>query len=125
MVGATSSVGAGSFGLVVVGNPSPSLSIGSVLTLAPASGSNTYMGASVINGGVLVLNGGPVDSPPTSVAALGLATPGLSLAFNGTVLTTQVFSANPANELTITTANGPVVFTRESDNVWTPVVPAP
>lgn len=52
-----------------------------------------------------------------------LVAPGLSVAFDGTLLPIYTFGSNLANELTLNTSDGPVVYTRESGDVWTLVVP--
>lgn len=53
-----------------------------------------------------------------------LAVPGLTFAFDGAPVSVATSTSNSANELTITTADGPVVYTREGDAVWTLVTPA-
>jgi hypothetical protein len=47
---------------------------------------------------------------------------GLGLAFDGAPFSLSNFTQ--LNELSVNTANGPVVYTRESGNVWTVVEPA-
>lgn len=99
-------------------NDSPSSAAGST-TLAGTlvlNGSSTYTGSSVSlsPGGILWVN-------PSTTTATDI---GLTLAFDGTVLPLSPYSISQPNELTITTADGPLVFTRESGTLWTPVVPA-
>lgn len=78
------------------------------------TGLNTYTGSTLTQNGVLWVN-------PTITSTPDI---GLTLAFDGNVLALPAYGIGQPNELTITTADGPVVFTRENGNIWTPVTAA-
>lgn len=96
----------------VFGSGSVNTSIGGTLILAGA-------------GTVMNTSHGPNTQISTGVITFNtsLTVPGLSLAFDGAAMPV-VSTSNSANELTITTADGPVVYTREGGAVWTLVAPA-
>ncbi|HEY9247719.1 MAG TPA: autotransporter-associated beta strand repeat-containing protein [Rariglobus sp.] len=90
------------------------------------SGSNSYSGGTMISGGlsaVLAIDGNLYSN--TSPMFNVIKAPGLTLTVDGAESTSRTLTSTLFNELSINTANGLLVFTRETGDLWTPVVPAP
>jgi hypothetical protein len=131
----TSTTGSYTSGVGIVVAPPSSLSpppditnvSSSISTSTGASATLLKSGSATLqfNGGSLGLNDTGITLSPGAALWVNPAASstdiGLTLAFDGTVIPLLGL----ANELTITTVEGPVVFTRENGDIWTPVTPEP
>ena len=87
---------------IIAGN----LTLGGTFSLDISNLSNNGSNFNLSDDGTLTLNTSPI---------------GLSMAFDGASV--SWFSSGTPNELTLNTADGPVVYTREASDVWSLVVP--